>query len=208
MICIRSSFWCIGYICQYEFIIGYIYYAWQLIISMVFFTHDFYFNVLVVKYSPRGGQQRLLTPRHKPTVKVINQGVTDHCQQHQPHQKDQGSCRTVLDNLPQWCELGTFYINKKLHVSKGLEEFIRQLKQRLGPPVYIGAFLWRMFSLTGMIPAMKQSEIRRRQKRERAILRGQVGLHQALYVTMFTKHCSLFRRPINRRFFSVPKWPV
>ena len=56
MICIRSSFWCIGYICQYEFIIGYIYYAWQLIISMVFFTHDFYFNVLVVKYSPRGGQ--------------------------------------------------------------------------------------------------------------------------------------------------------
>ena len=44
MICIRSSFWCIGYFCQYEFIIGYIYHTiyhtWQFIISRVFFTHD------------------------------------------------------------------------------------------------------------------------------------------------------------------------
>ena len=56
MICIRSSFWCIGYFCQYEVIIGYIYHAWQFIISRLFLTHDFYFNVLVVKYSPRGGQ--------------------------------------------------------------------------------------------------------------------------------------------------------
>ena len=116
-----------------------------------------------------------------------------------------GQSLTTFRSGVNW---GHFISKKKLHVSKGLEEFIRQLKQRLGPPVYIGAFVWRMFSLTGMIPAMKQSEIRRRQKRERAILRGQVGLHQALYVTMFTKHCSLFRRPINRRFFSVPKWPV
>ena len=34
----------------------------------------------------------------------------------------------------------------------------------------------RMFSLTGMIPAMKQSEVRRRLKKERGLLKGQVNL--------------------------------
>ena len=43
----------------------------------------------------------------------------------------------------------------------------------------------KMFSLTGMIPALKQSEVRRRSKKERAILREQVR------ILLFKLYCAI-----------------